>query len=53
MVAAAEAYMGALNKMLAARQERIKAEEAAYAAGYDQSTATYAVDVFGNSELER
>jgi len=34
IVAAAEAYMGALNKMLAARQERIKAEQAAYAAGY-------------------
>ena len=37
IVAAAEAYMGALNKMLAARQERIKVEAAAYAAGYDQA----------------
>ncbi len=31
IVAAAEAYMGALNKLLSARQERIRAEEAAYA----------------------
>jgi 2-isopropylmalate synthase len=51
IVAAAEAYMGALNKMLAARQERIRAEETAYAAGYDKSTPTYAVDVFGNSSV--
>ncbi|MFV9505224.1 MAG: 2-isopropylmalate synthase [Oscillochloridaceae bacterium umkhey_bin13] len=34
IVAAAQAYMAALNKMLAARQARIKAEAAAYAAGY-------------------
>ncbi|MFQ3663086.1 MAG: 2-isopropylmalate synthase [Chloroflexaceae bacterium] len=34
IVAAAQAYMAALNKMLAARQERIKAEAVAYAAGY-------------------
>ena len=46
LVAAAEAYMGALNKMLAARQQRIKAEEAAYAAGYDQDSPSYAVDTF-------
>jgi 2-isopropylmalate synthase len=51
IVAAAEAYMGALNKMLAARQERIKAEEVAYAAGYDKNAPLYAVDVFGNSLL--
>jgi 2-isopropylmalate synthase len=51
IVAAAEAYMGALNKMLAARQERIKAEEAAYAAGYDRNAPLYAVDVFGNSTV--
>jgi 2-isopropylmalate synthase len=51
IVAAAEAYMGALNKMLASRQERIKAEEAAYAAGYDKNAPLYAVDVFGNSSL--
>ncbi|NTW00063.1 MAG: 2-isopropylmalate synthase [Oscillochloris sp.] len=36
VVAAAEAYMGALNKMLAARQARIKAEAVAYAAGYTE-----------------
>ncbi|MFL5804599.1 MAG: 2-isopropylmalate synthase [Roseiflexaceae bacterium] len=51
IVAAAEAYMGALNKLLAARQERIRAEEAAYAAGYDKNAPMYAVDVFGNSSL--
>lgn len=49
IVAAAEAYMAALNKLLAAREERIKAERAAYAAGYDAGTASYAVDAFGNS----
>ena len=36
IVAAAEAYMAALNKMLAARQARLKAEEVAFAAGYAQ-----------------
>jgi 2-isopropylmalate synthase len=51
IVAAAEAYMGALNKLLAARQERIRAEEAAYAAGYDKNAPMYAVDVFGNTAL--
>ncbi len=51
IVAAAEAYMGALNKMLAARQERAKAEAAAYAAGYDPESPTYAVDMFGMSVL--
>ncbi|WP_129627633.1 2-isopropylmalate synthase [Candidatus Oscillochloris fontis] len=34
VLAAAEAYMAALNKMLAAGQARITAEAAAYAAGY-------------------
>jgi 2-isopropylmalate synthase len=34
VIAAAHAYMGALNKMLAERQERIKAEQAAFDAGY-------------------
>ncbi len=34
VLAAANAYMGALNKMLAARQERLKAEQAAFDAGY-------------------
>ena len=46
-VAAAEAYMAALNKLLASREERIKAERAAYAAGYDAGSASYAVDAFG------
>ncbi|MFO7168254.1 MAG: 2-isopropylmalate synthase [Chloroflexota bacterium] len=51
IVAAAEAYMGALNKMLAARQQRLSAENAAYAAGYDRSHPTYAVDLFGNNAV--
>ena len=34
VVACAHAYMAALNKMLAVRQERIKVEAVAYAAGY-------------------
>jgi 2-isopropylmalate synthase len=51
LVAAAEAYMGAMNKMLAARQERLSAENAAYAAGYDRSHPTYAVDLFGNNAV--
>jgi len=51
IVAAAEAYIGALNKMLAARQQQINAEEVAYAAGYDKETPTYAVDMFGRNVL--
>ena len=51
IVAAAEAYMGALNKMLAARQERLKAESVAYASGYDKNAPRYVVDLFGNSIL--
>jgi 2-isopropylmalate synthase len=49
LVASAEAYMGALNKMFAARGERIKAEEAAYAAGYDKEAASYAEDSFAKN----
>ncbi|NJM08455.1 helix-turn-helix domain-containing protein [Candidatus Gracilibacteria bacterium] len=49
IVAAAEAYMGALNKMLAARKERIKAEAAAYAAGYASDPAGLPHDLFGPS----
>jgi 2-isopropylmalate synthase len=53
IVASAEAYMGALNKMLASSEERRRAEEAAYAAGYDKETSTYAVDLFGkNAPME-
>lgn len=51
IVAAAEAYMAALNKMLAARQERIKAEAVAYAAGYATEQGAVAVDAFGGSNL--
>ncbi|NJO04132.1 MAG: 2-isopropylmalate synthase [Chloroflexaceae bacterium] len=49
LVAAAEAYMLALNKMLAVKQQRIDAEAAAYAAGYNRDAATYAVDLFGKN----
>jgi 2-isopropylmalate synthase len=52
IVAAAEAYMSAVNRMLAARQERLSAEAAAYAAGYDRNTPTYAVDLFGKNAVE-
>jgi 2-isopropylmalate synthase len=38
VLAASEAYMGALNKMLAAGQARIKAEAVAYAAGYTEES---------------
>jgi 2-isopropylmalate synthase len=50
IVSAAEAYMGAMNKLLASREERIKAERAAFAAGYDAETASYAVDAFSKGQ---
>lgn len=50
MVAAAEAYMAALNKLLQYRQQRINAEKSAYADGYDQNTPGYAVDNFANTQ---
>ncbi len=49
LVASAQAYLAALNKMIAARDERIKAEQAAYAAGYDKESPTYATDVFAKN----
>jgi 2-isopropylmalate synthase len=49
LVASAEAYLAALNKMLSARDERIKAEQAAYAAGYDKESPSYATDLFGKN----
>jgi 2-isopropylmalate synthase len=49
LVASAEAYMGALNKMIAARDERLRAEEVAYAAGYDKESPSYATDMFGKN----
>jgi 2-isopropylmalate synthase len=51
IVAAAHAYMAALNKMIAARQERIKAEAVAYAAGYSSDPGSLPVDLFGGSNL--
>ncbi len=54
VVASAQSYMEALNKMLASGQERLRAEEAAYAAGYDRESSTYAVDLFGkNAPVEQ
>ncbi len=54
IVASAEAYTTALNKMIASTQQRLQAEEAAYAAGYDREKATYAVDLFGtNATVEK
>jgi 2-isopropylmalate synthase len=49
MVAAAEAYMGALNKLLQDRERRINAEKSAYADGYDAQRPGYAVDEFANA----
>ncbi len=50
MVAAAEAYMGALNKLLQNREHFIHAEKSAYADGYDSNSPGYAVDNFANSQ---
>ena len=50
MVAAAEAYMGALNKLLQNREHFIHAEKSAYADGYDSHNPGYAVDNFANSQ---
>jgi len=52
IVAAAEAYLGALNKLLAADQQRIAAETVAYAAGYNRDAPTYAVDLFGTNAVQ-
>ena len=46
LVAAAEAYMAALNKLLDAHGARARAEDAAYAAGYDPHSPSYAADTF-------
>ena len=51
IVAAAEAYLGALNKMLAAQTDRERVQRAAHAAAYEHDHALYAVDLFGNSTL--
>lgn len=50
MVAAAEAYMGALNKLLQNREHLIHAEKSAYADGYDSNNPGYAVDSFANTQ---
>lgn len=50
MVAAAEAYMGALNKLLQNREHFIHAEKSAYADGYDSHSPGYAVDNFANTQ---
>ena len=51
IVAAAEAYLGALNKMLATQQDRARAQRTAHAVAYERDHALYAVDLFGNSTL--
>jgi 2-isopropylmalate synthase len=50
LVAAAHAYMGALNKLLAARQARVRVQASAYT---ERNTPAHAVDLFGNSTLGR
>ncbi len=52
IMAAADAYMGALNKMLAARQERIKAEAVAYAAGYANDPGALPADLFSSGSVD-
>ena len=51
IVASAEAYLGALNKMLASRADRDRARRARHAAAYERDAALYSVDMFGNSTL--
>jgi 2-isopropylmalate synthase len=46
IVAAALAYMGALNKLIAARQDRMRQQAASYT---QNNTPGYAMDWFGNS----
>jgi 2-isopropylmalate synthase len=50
IVAAAQAYMGALNKLIAVRQKRMRAQIAAY---IEANAPTHAMDLFGNSTLGR
>ncbi len=50
IVAAAEAYVNALNKLLQARQERLKAETTSRLAS---ETTSHEVDLFGSSLLGR
>jgi 2-isopropylmalate synthase len=51
IVASAEAYLGALNKMLAAQSDRERMRRAANSAAYERDYALYSVDLFGNSAL--
>lgn len=53
IVAAAEAYLGALNKMLAAQADRERMHRAANQAAYKRDADLYAVDMFGNSAFEQ
>ncbi len=50
IVAAAFAYMGALNKLIAARQERMRRKAASYT---EANTPAFAMDLFGNSAWGR
>ncbi len=51
IVAAAEAYTAALNKMIATQADRDRARLAANSAAYQRNVALYSVDLFGNSAL--
>ncbi len=51
IVAAAEAYLGALNKMLATQEDRARAQREAHTAAFQRDHALYSVDLFGNSTL--
>ncbi|MBA3944745.1 MAG: 2-isopropylmalate synthase [Herpetosiphonaceae bacterium] len=53
IVAAAEAYTAALNKMLGAQEDRERAHRNATAVAYERDVALYSVDLFGNSSLGR
>ena len=50
IVAAAYAYMGALNKLIAARNERTRHRAASYV---EANAPNVALDLFGNSSFER
>ncbi len=52
IVAAAEAYVGSLNKMIAAQADQDRSRRTANAAVYEQDAALYAAGLYGNAQLE-
>jgi 2-isopropylmalate synthase len=52
IVAAAEAYLGALNKMLAAQADHERARHTVNAARYEHDAALYAAGLYGDAQLE-